>query len=108
MVEIGGDSGEVFTELIGTPQAAARSQNVAQVFRQTFVNPEQVGLHGLLIVGCSEASGPAILSIPGVDVFVREQRRVQLAFGLVDQAPFSDAAVVGLVMLKTEMRDVIA
>ena len=79
-----------------------------EIFGESLVNPEQVALHGHLIVGRGQARGAAILAIPAMDVFVRKQARVEFAIGLVDQATFADTAIVGFVMLESEVGHVIA
>ena len=108
MIEHGGGEGEVVAVLIGGKQAAARGEHEAEIVGQAFVDPEQIVLHGLLVVGRGEVGGAAEFSVPGVDILVRQQAGRKFAGSIVDQGALIDAAVVGFVMLETEVRNVIA
>jgi hypothetical protein len=108
MVECGGGQSQVIARLLGCEQAAASGQHRAQVIRQSLVDPEQIVLHRLLIVGSGEVRGTPVFSVPRMNVLVGEQAGVQLARGFVHKPSLVDAAVVGLMVLQTEVRDVIA
>ena len=108
VIEGGGGEGEVVAILIGGEQAAAGGEHEAEIIRQAFVDPEEIVLHGLLVVGRGQVGGTAEFSVPRVDVFVGKEAGGKFASGVVDHAALVDAAVVGLVMLQAEVRDVIA
>src|SRR5579863_4343797 len=108
MVEFAGGVGQILAVERGGEQAAASGEHEAEIIGETFVNPQQVVLHGLLVVGGGEAGWAAILSVPGVRVFVRQQAGGKFARSVVDEGAFIHAAVVGFVMLEAEVRDVIA
>src|SRR5215467_6610799 len=72
-IERGCGEREVVAILVGGKQAAARCEHPAEIIGQSFIDPEQISLHGLLIVGRGEVSGTTELSIPGMDIFVRQQ-----------------------------------
>ena len=108
MVEGGGGQGETVPRLLWRQQAAARGQHFAQVLRQAFVNPEQVILHGLLIIRRGQIGRTAVLSVPRMHVLVREQAGCRFAFAVIDQRTLGDAAVVRLVVFQSEVRHVIA
>ena len=52
------------------------AEHVAEVLGEAFVDPEQVVLHGLLIVAGGEARGAAVLAVPGVRELVRQQQAI--------------------------------
>ena len=108
VVELGGSQGKIVAVLIGAEQAASRGEHEAEIVGQALVDPKQVVLHGLLIVGRREIGGTAIFSIPAMSIFVGQKPGGQLARGVVDQGSFIDAAVVGFVVLESEVRNVIA
>ena len=72
-VEVGGGVREIFAPLFRIEQTASRREHFSEVVSEPFVDPEQLALHGSVVGGRSESGGTAILSIPGVHVFVREQ-----------------------------------
>src|SRR5262249_11171719 len=108
MVEIGGDTSEILAKLVGGPKPAASSQDGAEIFGQSFVDPQQISLHRNLVVGGGESGGAAGLAIPRVNIFVGKKRRIQLAVGFIDETAFAHAAVVGFVVLESEVGDVVA
>src|SRR5579864_3936492 len=107
MIKVGGHLREVLAELVGSPKPAACRKNAAQILGESFVHPEQVGLHGLLIIGGGQPGGATVFSVPRMNIFMGQKRGIKFPFGLVDEAAFADAAVVGLMMLESEMRDVV-
>ena len=86
VIESGGGEGEIVAILVGGEQSAAGGEHEAEIVRQAFVDPEQVVLHGLLVVGRGEVGGAAVLSVPRVNVLVGQQAGRQFAGGVVDQA----------------------
>ena len=48
----------------GAPDAGAGGEDVAEVVGEAFVDPEEITLHGLLVVGRGEAGGAAIFAVP--------------------------------------------
>ncbi len=91
----------------GVPDAAAGGEHVAEVLGQALVDPEQVALHGLLVVGRGQASGTAVLAVPGVGELVRKQEAVGDEGVVVGEGLFGDAVVGGLVVLEAEVRDLV-
>ena len=73
VIEGGGGEGEIVAILLGGEQAAARGEHEAEIVGEAFVDPEQIVLHGLLVVGRGEVGGAAEFSVPGVDVFVGQK-----------------------------------
>src|SRR2546426_8963925 len=65
VVQVSARPGKRFALRIGCTQAAAGSEQVTQILRQPFIDPEQIAAHGLLIIGCSQAGRAAKLSVPG-------------------------------------------
>ena len=55
---------QAFLILLLRPKPDPPGEYVAQIVRQTFVDPEQVASHRLLIVTSGEAGGAAIFTIP--------------------------------------------
>ena len=54
-------------------KAGTRGKDVAVVLRKAFVDPDQVVLHGCVVVGCGLADGAAVFAAPGMDVLVGQQ-----------------------------------
>ncbi len=100
VVEAGGGVGEAVAELLGSPQAAARGEHVAEITGQTFVNPQQFALHRLLVIRRGKARGAAVLAVPRVDEFVRQQAGGELAKIGIDKRAQRHAIVAGLVVLE--------
>src|SRR4029077_5206088 len=107
VVEVGSHDGEVFAVLIRGPETAAGGQDGTDVFGQALVNPQQVCLHGLLVVRRGEADGTTIFAIRGVREFMGQQAGVELALGFVDEATLGGAAVVGFMVFESEVGDVV-
>src|SRR5215471_20806100 len=59
MIERGRSKGQRVAILFGSPQARPRGEYVAQIFRESFVDPEQVPDHRVLIMLRRESRGPA-------------------------------------------------
>ena len=108
VIKSGGGHGKVFARLVGSEQPAAGGQHGAEIIREAFVNPQQIVLHGLLIVRSGEIGGAAVFSVPRMHVLVRKQAGFHFASGFIDQSALVDPAVIGFVMLEAEVRDVIA
>ena len=94
--------------LVGSPQAAARREHRAEIVGQSFVAPQQVGLHRLLEVGCRQVRGTAIFAIPRMHKLVRQQPAERHAGAGPEKGVLRQAAVVGLVMLEPKVGHVIA
>ena len=107
-VQARGNACHVVVVLVLGPQAAARGQQRAQVVRQPLVAPQQVCLHRLLIIRSSQVSRTAELPIPRVHKLMREQAAYHVAGSRPKQNPLRQTAVVGLVMLESKVRHVIA
>jgi hypothetical protein len=111
-VERGGLDGQRFAEVLRALEAAPRRQNLAQVIRQTFVDPQQAALHGRVVaaIGAArgEPHGPAILAVPGVHELVRQQGAGEFSRAGVDQGALAQAVVAGFVVLQAEVRHVVA
>src|SRR5579863_1619971 len=71
--KLGGNGSKIVTVLLRSPKAAARRKQRTQKISETFVNPQQIGLHGRLEIRSAQIGRAAKLSIPGVDEFVGEQ-----------------------------------
>ena len=99
---------QVLTVLLGRPKAAARGQHIAVVLGEALVHPKQIVLHGLLIIRRGKVRGPAILAIPRVGVFMGQQCSREFPQLGIDLSALTGAAVIGLMMLQTEMRHVVA
>jgi len=106
--ERSGDAGEKFAILLGGPEAAARGEHGAEVVGEAFIAPEEIGLHRLFEVGSGEVGGAAELAVPGVDELMREQAADGEGAAGREEDALGEAAVVRLVMLEAEVRDVIA
>src|SRR6267143_553793 len=108
VVQLSRGNGQIIPRLVGRQQTAAGGQHLAQVLCKTFVDPEQIVLHRLLVVRCGEVRRTSILSIPRMYVLMGKQTGRQLSRILVHQSPFVDAAVVRLVVFEAKMGDMIA
>jgi len=64
---------------------------------------------GLLVVRkLVRSAGRRYFSVPRVNVLVREQTGFHFAVGFIHKSAFTDAAIVGLVVLQAKVRHVIA
>src|SRR5205085_3211550 len=108
VVESGGCHRQLVSVLFWRPQSASRAQDVSVILGQPFVNPEQLILHRLLIIGCREQGGPPVLAVPGVKVFVREHAPGETRLRLVNERALGHTAVVRLMMFESEVRDAVA
>jgi hypothetical protein len=88
---------------VGAPDAGARGEDVAEVVGEALVDPEEIALHGLLVVGRGEAGGAAIFAVPGVGELVGEEVAFFGEGAFVDEGFFGDAVVGGLVVLEAEV-----
>jgi len=80
--------------LIGSADAAAGAEQVAEVRSQAFVNPQQIGLHGLFVIRSSQVGWATILAVPGMNIFVRKKAGCDEAQTIVYQSALVGAAVV--------------
>ena len=103
VVEVGGDSGEAVAVDLRAPDAGAGGEDVAEVVGEAFIDPEEIALHGLLIVGRGEAGGATILAVPGVGELVGKEVALFRERAFVDEGLLRDAVVGGLVMLEAEV-----
>ena len=108
MIELGGGQSEGLAVGGIGAKAAARGKDVAEVAGQAFIDPEQFGLHRLLIVGRGKVGRAAVFAVPGMDHFVREQGGGKFAFVFVNEEAFSQAVVAGFMMFEAEMSDMVA
>src|SRR6185295_14176950 len=108
MVETRRDEGDALAVVLRSPQAAAGGEQQAEVLRQALVDPEQLALHRLLVIGSRETRRPAVLAVPGMDVLVREERSEAAAPALVAQRLFEEPVVARFVVLESEMLHVVA
>ena len=76
--------------------------------RKAFVDPEQIVLHGLLVIGRGEAHRSPIFAIPRMHILVRQQPREFDAKRFINQTALPCAIVAGFAVLETEMRDGVA
>src|SRR5215472_3135778 len=67
MVEHRSGVGSVFTPLLWRAQACSASEDVSQIIGETFVDPQQIAFHRLLIVGRCQSRGTAIFAVPRMD-----------------------------------------
>src|SRR5215470_9940098 len=64
MVEHRSGVGSVFTPLLGRAQAGSGREDVSQIIGETFVDPQQIAFHWLLVVGRCQSRGAAIFAVP--------------------------------------------
>src|SRR5690349_1809490 len=85
------------------PHAATRGQQVAEVRRAAFVDPEEVGFHWRLEFGCGEISRATVLAAPRMRVLMRQQApNFTCGIGLQHDSR-RQTAVVRFVVLEPEM-----
>ena len=75
---------------------------------ETFVNPEQVAFHRLLIITRGQPFGTAIFAIPRMGHLMRQQAGRQDAHVVIDHGALGDPVVTGLVVLQPKMRNPVA
>ena len=107
-VEFGGFGGQFVEEVGGGAQAAAGGEDFAQILGETFVDPEQIALHGLVVVGGGESGGAAVFAVPGVHELMRQKAGGDAAVVGIDQGFFVGAVVARFVVFEAEVGDVIA
>src|SRR5438445_1555678 len=108
VVKHGGSFGQRLAILCRRPELRWRGGHVAEVFGKTFVDPEQVSNHRLLIIRRRQAGWAAVLAIPGVHELMRQQARLHQAQLWINQRTFGHAVVTGFVMLESVMSHFIA
>jgi len=64
VVQLSRGNGQIIPRLVGASANAAGGQHPRQVLRKTFVDPEQIVLHRLLVVRCGELRRTSVLSVP--------------------------------------------
>ena len=64
IIESGRVEGQSLPVLRRRDEAAAGGQHPTQIFRQSFVHPQQIPFHRLLVVRRGQALRPAVLAIP--------------------------------------------
>ena len=107
VVEAGGAQGKELSVGFRRNQAASRGQHPAEIFRETFVNPQQIAFHRLLEIVRRQAFGPPILSIPRMDEFMRYQRRAHQMRDGIRQKILSRPVVARCVVLDAEVSDLV-
>ena len=71
VIQIGGGISQRVTESFRVRSPLRPVRISPRYVRQTLVHPEQVGLHGFLVVGRRQIGGTPVLSVPRMHVFVR-------------------------------------
>src|SRR5690348_16871552 len=64
--QIGGDAREGFMVLLRGPQSAARSEQRAEIIRETLIDPKQVRLHRRFVIRSAQIRWTSKLAIPRV------------------------------------------
>jgi len=64
---------QILAQSFGLPAAASRRQNHAVVLRQSFINPQQLSPHWLLIIRRRKPAGRRYFPVPRMKKFVRQQ-----------------------------------
>ena len=98
-----GDGGEPLLVLLGGPDAAAGCEDVAEIFGEAFVDPEEVADHGLLVVAGGEAGGAAVFAVPAMGELVGEEQAGEGELLIVNEGECGDAVVAGLMVLEAEV-----
>ncbi len=92
----------------GIPYAGACGEHVAQVLRQALIDPQQIALHRLLIVLRGQPSRATVLAVPRVRELVRQQKAGGDEGIVIDKSTFPYTVVRALMVLQTEVRDLVA
>ena len=108
VIESRGVQRQKFTTLPGRNEAAAGGQHPTEIFGQSFVYPQQIALHRLLIIRCRQTLRPAVLTVPRMDKFVRKQGGTDHLGRRIGEEGQARLDIAGLVMLQAEMSNLIA
>ena len=108
MVQHGCRVGQVLTKLVGRTQAGARREQVAQIIGQPFINPKQIAMHWLLVVGRNQTRRTLVLAIPRVNKLMRKKIRFKIVHVTVTEHLFIRPVVAGFVMLQAVVRRLVA
>src|SRR5450631_4379118 len=103
MIESRREPGDSIPILVRGPKTTSRREHVAEIGSQSFVHPKEIVLYRLLIIECGQIGGTTVFPVPRVDVLVRKEARIKPAQVIIHQAAFFDTAVIGFVMLESEM-----
>src|SRR6059036_1626677 len=107
MVQTGRGHCEELPIRFGRNQTAPRGQYPAEVFRESFVNPEQIAFHRLFVITRGETVRAPIFSIPRMDEFVRYERRAHKVRDRIRQKILARSVIAGFVVLDAEMSDLV-
>ena len=66
--------GEILAIIVGRENARPDGKKIAEVFGKTFVDPEELACHWLVIITGGQTSRTAKFTVPRVNEFVRHQR----------------------------------
>src|SRR5579875_2349135 len=103
MIHKSGRLGKIGTVFLRSPDAAAGSEHISEILGKAFIHPEQIPLHGLLVVGRVEPCGAPKLAIPGVSKFVRQEVAFEQTQIRIKKGAGIYAIITRLMMLETEM-----
>src|SRR5262249_44350722 len=95
-------------ELLFIPEASARCENLSQVLRQTFVHPQEISFHGLLVIGRCQSFRTAIFAVPRVSHLMWEQAAGKPALIVFNHGALAHAIIAGFMMLQSEVGYVVA
>src|SRR5207249_12152861 len=104
MVQLCSDLCQRITELIGAADAATGAEHVAEIRSQAFVDPQQIGLHGLFVIRSGQVGWATILTVPGMHVCMREEAGFDQAQAIIDQSAVIAPAVVRLMVTQSQVR----
>src|SRR5258708_39900991 len=76
--------------------------------REPFIDPQQIALHRLLVVGRDQPGGASILAVPGMDELMRKKIGLKIMRIWIAEYILAGAVVAGFVMLQPVVRGLIA
>src|SRR5207253_6833049 len=88
--------------------AATGAEHVAKIRSQAFVDPQQIGLHGLFVIRSGQVGWATILTVPGMHVFMRKEAGFDQAQAIIDQSALIRPAVVRFMVLQSKVRHMVA
>src|SRR5579883_2683618 len=103
MIHKSGRLGKICTVFLRSPNTTACSEHISEVLGKAFINPEQIPLHGLLIVSGVEPCGAPKFAIPGMSKFVRQEVAFEQTQIRIEKGAGIYAIITRLMMLETEM-----